>query len=454
MSNQMSLVSDNYIWDISDRSPDSRHFRTSFKSDSDAYELGEIIRITIPPSDRSFLNTQNSWLNLTISDASFVGTGIVTTSDICMSYIGGSSAFDSVSIIGTANQYVQHSTNYQSMFALNYINNTDVSNGFTNSITNHSATIESADYSKMIGQSVPITIASATSANLTSEIKMSIPLSGILDSSRSLPLGMLASEITLEIYLANDIRKIFWNKAASGSVTSGSVTFKAELDAQIEVVTPNAFREIQSNAREGPSKIISWSEVDQRCSSSTITAAELNSVSLNEKQILVTGVKPRKLQSITSAAFKDPNGSSDPWACCCPWDDDNSGLQLSIGNDYFPPRKIQNRAEIVRHVQECYNQHALTTQSNRITNAAWSRRHPSLLTAIKDDTIRGCWGIDLTSFDKQSDGIDVSHDNILINGNLKVDPQITAAQSYNLIVVKKFAVLYSISEGGDWSVSY
>ena len=459
MSYTPSVVSDSYIYEPKPRAPDGHSYRTNWQSEAADYELGGIIRIPLSQVERGFVNVENSWLNLSIADVTLAGAGFVADG-VKMSYIGGSACFDQVNLI-SGGSYISHQTQYQSIFALNFINNTDVNNSLTNSITNNSTKPESGGggtlYDAMEGNALPMTIGTGeTSAVQTGTLTMSIPLMGILNGEKAIPLGLLTQESVIELYLTNDIKNIFFNAAANGTITGlGSATFTANFDAMIEVVSPNAFREIKA-ASAGNNNITTWSSTEQRASSNTILQAELNSDSLMEKQMLVTGVKPRKLLSIVSGCFHDnSNGNYDKWSVVQPWEKTNAGLQWAVGTMLYPPRKIANDAEVVKHVGACFNQESYTTQSNRYAHTTFSNRIHSASNAgiAKSNVVRSSCGLDFTSFDKEADGVDVSAVNILVGGNLKRGA-VDAASNYQFVSVKRFGVLYSISPSGDWSVSY
>lgn len=460
MSFTPSVVSDSYIYEPAPRAPDGHSYRTEWQSEAASYGLGGIVRIPLSQCERGFVNVENSWVNLTIKDVTLTGTGL-TAAGVRMSHIGGSACFDQVNVINSG-AYVQHTTQYQAVYALNFVANTDANNSLGNSITNNSAkpaTGGSSDenYSALLGNILPVTATAGTSAVQSGTLTMSIPLMGIFSDEKAFPLGMLASETVLELYLTNDIKNIFFNNAADGTLTGlGSAEFVVSFDAMIEVVSPNAFREIKA-ASSGHNNIVTWSSTEQRASSNTIRIDELNVASLMEKQVLLTGVKPRKLLSIVAGCFKDnSNGNYDKWAMVQPWNDTESGLQFQIGTRLYPPRKIANKAEIVKHLSECYNQSSFTTQANRFNDDDFVNRIPDVLSAsgVKTDIVRSAFGIDLTSYDKENDGVDVSQANIMVGGNLKLNSDITSGSNYQLVSVKRFAVLYSVSEAGNMIVSY
>ena len=148
-------------------------------------------------------------------------------------------------------------------------------------------------------------------------------------------------------------------------------------------------------------------------------------------------------------------GNVDPWSVVAPWDQSQSGIQWQIGTRLFPPRKIANRAEMVKHVSACYNQETYSTQANRLPETTFKNRISASQTAdeVKTDTLRSCFGIDLTSFDKEGDGLDCSMVNIIVGGNLKGTDTVST-QNYQMVTVKRFGVLYSIDQSGTWAVSY
>ena len=455
MSFTPSVVSDSYIYEPAPRAPDGPgNYRTQWQSESESYQLGEIIRIPLSQVERGFVNVQESFLNLTIKDAALTGVGFVAD-NTRMSYIGGNAALDQCNLIA-GGSYVQHTTQYQSIFALNFVNNTDINNSLGNSITNNTASPGTDSTDSMVGNVFPVTLnAGFTTATQSSDVTMSIPLMGILSGQKAIPLGLLTSETVIEIYLTNDIKNILFNGAANGTITGGTCTIKASFDALVEVVSPSAMTDIKA-ASSGNNGIVSWSSTEQRASSNTITFAQLNSAQLAESQYLCTGVKPRKLLSLVSGCFvANSAGNIDPWSVVSPWDQSQSDIQWQIGTRLFPPRKIANRAEMVKHVSACYNQETYSTQANRLSENTFKNRIDASQQATlgKTDTFRSCFGIDLTSFDKEGDGLDCSMVNIIVGGNLKVTDA-TETQNYQMVTVKRFGVLYSIDQSGTWAVSY
>lgn len=454
MSFTPSVVSDSYIYEPSPRSPDGPgNYRTQWQSESESYQLGEIIRIPLSQVERGFVNVQESFLNLTIKDTALTGVGFATDKTR-MSYIGGNAALDQCNLIA-GGSYVQHTTQYQSIFALNFVNNTDINNSLGNSITNNTASPSTDSSDSMFGNAFPVTLTGTTAAAQSSDVTMSIPLMGILSGQKAIPLGLLTSETVIELYITNDIKNILFNSAANGTITGGTCTIKASFDALVEVVSPSAMTDIKA-ASSGNNGIVSWSSTEQRASSNTITFAQLNSAQLSESQYLCTGVKPRKLLSLVSGCFvANSSGNIDPWSVVSPWDESQSGIQWQLGTRLFPPRKIANRAEMVKHVSACYNQETYSTQANRLSANNFNNRiaASALADSAKSDTVRSCFGIDLTSFDKEGDGLDCSMVNIIVGGNLKVTDD-TETQNYQMVTVKRFGVLYSIDQSGTWAVSY
>ena len=456
MSFTPSVVSDSYIYEPAPRAPDGPgNYRTQWQSESESYQLGEIIRIPLSQVERGFVNVQESFLNLTIKDTALTGVGFAAD-NTRMSYIGGNAALDQCNLIA-GGSYVQHTTQYQSIFALNFVNNTDINNSLGNSITNNTASPSTDSTDSMVGNVFPVTLNAAfTTATQSSDVTMSIPLMGILSGQKAIPLGLLTSETVIELYITNDIKNILFNGAANGTITGGTCTIKASFDALVEVVSPSAMTDIKA-ASSGNNGIVSWSSTEQRASSNTITFDQLNSVQLAESQYLCTGVKPRKLLSLVSGCFvANSAGNVDPWSVVAPWDQSQSGIQWQIGTRLFPPRKIANRAEMVKHVSACYNQETYSTQANRLPETTFKNRISASQTAslVKTDTLRSCFGIDLTSFDKEhGDGLDCSMVNIIVGGNLKGTDTVST-QNYQMVTVKRFGVLYSIDQSGTWAVSY
>ena len=110
---------------------------------------------------------------------------------------------------------------------------------------------------------------------------------------------------------------------------------------------------------------------------------------------------------------------------------------------------------MIKHASACYNQETYSTQANRFNGSTFVNRIGPAATSggFAFDTFRSCCGIDLTSFDKEGDGVDCSMVNIIIAGNLKTTAT-AQTKNYQLVTIKRFGVLYSIDQSGTWSVSY
>jgi len=455
-----SLVSDNFVYEPTPRVLDGYSYRTSFSSESSSYALGDYVRIAIPPVHNGFLNTANSWVNITMGDVVLSGTNLVqetpTVAGVRHSMAGIHSALDQVSIVSPNGQFLEHTPNYQSQFVMNWINNTSLSNALPNSITNNTPTVDNSftDFTTVNGNPIALTIgAGGTTATGVETEKFSPTLSCLLNGTKSIPICWFASDTHLEILITKDILSILHNASitpSAGTLASGSCTFTFELDAMIDVITDTSMTLVKKKAGYGIGPV-SWSGTQQRSSMHSISVAELNTTGNNIKSTVIGGVRPRKLLSIQQAAFcVHPLGHYDRWQCVNPYS--NGSFQLRCGSQLYPPRDMASASEMCQHVQKCYNQKSLTCTSNRLKDGYYGPRFNEEGTGTID-TYRGSVGYDFTSFDGNTDGLDTTNIVIESLGGLKGSSP-PAQFPYQVITMKRFQVLYSVDDAGNVSVSY
>ena len=486
-----TVVSDQYIWERTPRAIDTvNSYRTKLASDASTYQLGEVVRINIPPVHHGFLNTANSWLNVTATSTEgqpLTASATQTTPKLspvclCLSHIGINSAFDQVNVIGPNGQYISNVQNYQPIYAVNWANNTNRDNAMPNSITDRSAAIEDLDatnpgitFHTVMGQSLvndSTQVASSTSQVTLNETKFSPVLCGLMNTTKSLPICWFSSDCVLELYITNDVRNMLFTSGLDETLTTGGITFSFELDVQIDVVTDNSMRMIKDHAGYGLGPV-SWSDTQQRCSNFTIRSDELSQTSLNTRSQVINGVKPRKLLSVQQACFAfNQNGDREPWEHCNPY----FTYQLRIGTELYPPRPQEGLGQMYAGVNECYNQTSYTTQANRLKfhesndiGPVFPRLHPSSGgTGSAGKTYNhvrvGSAGVNLANFPGLSNGLDVSDVQIESLGLLGKDTgslyynwgtiSELASTNYTCFTIKRYGVLYSVSDQGDFTVSY
>ena len=462
-----SLVSDNYLYEPTPRVLDGYSFRTLLSSESSSYQLGDYVRIAIPPVSNGFLNTANSWVNITIGDVVLNGTALVqdtpTKAGVRHSIAGVHSLIDTCSIVSPNGQFLEHTPNYQAQQVMNWINNTDLAAALPNSITNNTPDVDNTfeDFTTVNGNSIELDInLTGTVATGVETEHFSPTLSCMLNGTKALPICWFASDTHLELLLTKDIRSVFHNASYNptgpvvGLLGSGSCTITVEIDAMIDVVTDNSMTMIKKKAGYG-SGPVSWSGTQQRSSIHSISTAELNTTGENIKSTIIGGVRPRKLLSIQQSAFVNhPSGHYDRWQCVNPYS--NGSWQMRIGTQLYPPRPMESAAEMVQHVQKCYNQKSLTVTNNRLKEGYYGPRFNEQGTGTID-TFRGTCGYDFTTFDGNSDGLDTTNIIIETLGGLKspaTSPAEMAQFPYQIVTMKRFQVLYSCDDAGNVSVSY
>ena len=463
-----SLVSDNYLYEPTPRVLDGYSFRTLLSSESSSYQLGDYVRIAIPPVSNGFLNTANSWVNITIGDVVLNGTALVqdtpTKAGVRHSIAGVHSLIDTCSIVSPNGQFLEHTPNYQAQQVMNWINNTDLAAALPNSITNNTPDVDNTfeDFTTVNGNSIELDInLTGTVATGVETEHFSPTLSCMLNGTKALPISWFASDTHLELLLTKDILSVFHNASYNptgpvvGLLGSGSCTITVEIDAMIDVVTDNSMTMIKKKAGYGSGRPVSWSGTQQRSSIHSISTAELNTTGENIKSTIIGGVRPRKLLSIQQSAFVNhPSGHYDRWQCVNPYS--NGSFQMRIGTQLYPPRPMESAAEMVQHVQKCYNQKSLTVTNNRLKEGYYGPRFNEQGTGTID-TFRGTCGYDFTTFDGNSDGLDTTNIIIETLGGLKspaTSPAEMAQFPYQIVTMKRFQVLYSCDDAGNVSVSY
>ena len=462
-----SLVSDNYLYEPTPRVLDGHSYRTLLQSEASSYQLGDYVRIAIPPVHNGFLNAGSSWVNITMGDVVLNGNNIVQddptanppVAGVRHSIAGIHSAIDTCSIVSPNGQFLEHTPNYQAQFVMNWINNTDMSAALPNSISNNTPEVDNSyeDFTTVNGNPIALTIAGGgASATGVATEKFSPTLSCMLNGTKSLPICWFASDTHLELLITKDILSILHNSSYNatgpvvGVLTGGACTFTVEIDAMIDVVTDNSMTMIKKKSGYGNGPV-SWSSTQQRSSMHSISTAELNTEGDNIKSTVIGGVRPRKLLSLQQSAFCiHPSGHYDRWQCVNPYS--NGSFQMRVGTQLYPPRPMESAAEMIQHTQKCYNQKSLTVTNNRLKEGYYGPRFSEDGTGTTD-TYRGTVGYDFTCFDGNTDGLDTTNVIIETLGGLKTGA--TPAQfPFQVITMKRFQVLYSVDDAGNVSVSY
>ena len=443
-----TVVSDNFLYERIPKSTDGYSFRTKLNSEASSYELGEICRIPIAPIAHGFMNTSNTFIN--VSMECVVNGTVLTFGNLVHSWIGINAAWDRIDFIGPNGQSINMQQNQQAIFATNLLSNSDYSAAFPNSITNKSAIAQSKGGTQALeGNPVEGTVNAGGTVFTSTTNHYSPTLQGLLSGAKSIPLTWFDSDCYLELYITNDIRNIMYNGDALGTITDiGQATFKIELDCQIDIVTDNSLREIQQHAGYGNGPV-SWSDISQRASLHSVSMAELNSTSEFLKTNVISGVRPRKLLNVIQTAFqRNATGHADRWACLNPYE----SWYLRLGSQNFPPRPMANDAEMTAHLLECYNQNSYTTNGNRLSSGQYSGRFPTDTAAVYD-VKRGAVGLDFTQYDSSADGVDATNLILESLGNIKLNA-VVSTTAYEIYTIRTFGVLYSVDNAGNFSISY
>jgi len=450
-----TVTSDNFIYERIPNATDGYSFRTKLNSEAMSYELGETCRIPIPPVAHGFMNTSNTFINVTMEcvvDGTVLAGAGGGAGNLVHSWIGINAAWDRIDFIGPNGQSINMQQNQQAIFATNLLANSDYSAAFPNSITNKSAIAQSRGGTQALEGNPVEGSANAAKTKFTSTKNHYSPtLQGLLSGAKSIPLTWFDSDCYLELYITPDIKNILYNGDALGTITGiGQATFTVDLDCQIDVVTDNSLREIQQHAGFGSDSPVSWSDINQRASLHSISAAELNSTSEFLKTNVINGVRPRKLLNVIQTAFqRNATGHHDRWSCLNPYE----SWYLRLGVSNYPPRPMSSDAEMCAHLLECYNQNSYSTNGNRLCGGQYSGRFPTSTAAVYD-VKRGAVGFDFTQYDNSADGVDATALILESLGNIKLDPNQTSASAYEIYTIRTFGVLYSVDNSGNFSISY
>jgi len=134
-----TVTSDNFIYERIPNATDGYSFRTKLNSEATSYELGETVRIAIPPVAHGFMNTSNTFINVTMEcvvDGTVLAGAGGGAGNLVHSWIGINAAWDRIDFIGPNGQSINMQQNQQAIFATNLLANSDYSAAFPNSITN------------------------------------------------------------------------------------------------------------------------------------------------------------------------------------------------------------------------------------------------------------------------------------------------------------------------------
>ena len=445
-----TVVSDNFIYERIPNATDGYSYRTKLNSEASSYELGETVRIAIPPVAHGFLNTSNTFINVTMN--CIVDGTVLAVGNLCHSWIGINAAWDRIDFLGPNGQSINMQQNQQAIFATNLLSNSDYSAAFPNSITNATAIAQNRGGTQALeGNPVAGTPNAGGTVFTSSKNHYSPTLQGLLSGAKSIPLTWFDSDCYLELYITPDIKNMLYNAGASGTITGiGSATFTVDLDCQIDVVTDNSLREIQQHAGFGNDSPVSWSDISQRASLHSVSVSELNSTSEFLKTNVINGVRPRKLLNVIQTAFqRNGTGHHDRWSCLNPYE----SWYLRLGTQNYPARPMNTDAEMTAHLLECYNQNSYTTNGNRLCGDHYSGRFPTGVGAV-DDVLRGAVGLDFTQYDNSADGVDATSLILESLGNIKLNSTTTATSAYEVYTIRTFGVLYSVDNSGNFSISY
>ena len=443
----MSVVSQNFEYNVEMEGLASRSYRTILPSESSGYGLGDRAIIQIPHTHNGFLNTSNSWINIsaTFTGLTSTGTGTVDTAkQIRMSQIGIYSAIQQINIIAGSNGYVQEIRNFQEIMAMLIVNNTDVNSTLPNALT--CGTAPNDGLNSRLG-----TFQTVASTNIATQ-NFSIPLIGLLGSVKHLPLHFLSENLVVEIIFTSDIRNILYSNVNSSvlSLTGGNCAFSVEYDADIIVVNDNAIREIKQ-ASGFNSGIMSWSDTQIQAVNNSVSITEQNTPSESYKQTLVGGVKPKQLLQVLHGGYGQLNGNTDPWQI---YNYMYDSFRLRCGSTQYPPRYIEGIAQIKNHISQCFGQNALTLYNTLATSQTTPISARQVSGAVLQPYLNmGGAGYDFTKFVDTAEGIDTTNKQLITEVNLKALG--TATLAMNACTMKRYGVIYSISsDTGQMSVSY
>jgi len=473
-----SAVSHDYLFEQTPFGTDvEQSYRTQFQSEESTNGLGSVVRINLNSVQNGFINTHNSFLNLSFK-TTFKGTNIITgtgetavTDNIRMSWIGAMAIFDQINVIGPSG-FVSQQQNAQAIQAVNMMANTDFANAGPNSITNLSAPPHqgvNASVKSLLGHSLPLSDQANATVNGTTATTCSPSIQGVLSGAKSIPLTWFKKNTVLELFVTNDIRNFLFNANAGGTISAQDQTLEltVNFDCQIDVVTDDVMRTIEAHAGGRPN-IVSWSDTQQTASQHSLRPDELDMPSSFHKTNVIAGRRPRKLLSVIQAGFRrNKTGNMDPWCCCNPYLNGHQRGEwfVRIGGVNFPPRPLSGIGEHTQELLSCYNQYSNTILHNRLSADFSEPRIPDDVTK-KININRNAVGVDLTQFDATADGLNTSGIIIETHGTIEkyikydnagvaltTQPAATT-QAMQVYTILRMGVLYSIDQSGDWSISY
>ena len=441
----MSVVSQDYKYEPVPEALAARCYRTILPSENGTYGLGQRVLIDVPHTHNGFLNTSNSWLNITMSLKGLTGTAL--TGDVCLSNIGIYSCIDQINVVSGSTGLVQEIRNHQEIMSLLLNNNTDRSAQLPNSVCAGTTPVISTN----VRQNTAYTVTGGAIDTQT----YSVPMMGLMGAIKHLPIGFINQGLQIEIILTNSINNILFCKSGSATASltgeSGS-EFSFEYDADIIVVNDNSMRLIKEASDLGKSGIMSWSDTQIHCTTATVSTTELDSATTSFKQTLIGGVKPKSLLQVFHTGFGGSKGSGDPWSLYAYWSKD---FRLRLGSAEYPPRFIETMAEAQSHLQECLGQNAVTLYSSLAdrNSSDLGARQPAA-TAATTSTKTGACGYNFENFVDTAQGIDTTGKQLLTDVSLVISPSGATTNTIRAATYKRFAVIYSVSANGDFSVSY
>ena len=441
----MSVVSQDYKYEPVPEALAARCYRTILPSENGTYGLGQRVLIDVPHTHNGFLNTSNSWLNITMSLKGLTGTGL--TGDVCLSNIGIYSCIDQINIVSGSTGLVQEIRNHQEIMSLLLNNNTDRSAQLPNSVCAGTTPVVSNN----TRQNTAYTVTGGAIATQT----YSVPMMGLMGAIKHLPIGFINQGLQIELILTNSINNILFCKSGSATATltgeSGS-EFTFEYDADIIVVNDNSMRLIKEASDLGDTGIMSWSDTQIHCTTNTVSTTELNSATTSFKQTLIGGVKPKSLLSVFHTGFGGSKSAGDPWNLYAYWSKD---FRLRLGSAEYPPRFIETMAEAQSHLQDCLGQNAVTLYSSLADrNSSDLGTRQLAATSATTGTKTGACGYNFENFVDTAQGIDTTGKQLLTDVSLVISPSGATANTIRAATYKRFAVIYSVSANGDFSVSY
>ena len=438
------LVSQEFNYEVDNEGSQARCYRAILPSEADSYALGERCLIQIPHTANGFLNTSNSWLNIRIAFSGLTGVGVADeTTAIRLSNIGIYSAISQLNIISGSTGYVQEIRNFGEVMSLLLNSNTDISASMANSIC---AGIPPPDSTgNRLGQAQTI------AGSAIAEQSFSIPLIGLLSGVKHLPIGFLNDNLEIEVIWSSSVRNILFSSTAlaTNSITGGTAIIKCEYDVDMIVVSDSTMTQVRQ-ASDINNGILSWSDTQIHAVSNSVSAAELNAPTTIFKQTLVGGVKPKQLLQVFHTGF-GTLGTGDPYSMYSYW---SNQWRLRIGSQEYPPRFITSEAESFGSLQDCFNAIAISLhngQADKITALGGARQPLATDTSIK--TLTGVSGYNFTKFYDAEEGLDTTGKQLITEVNL-ITHTAPAVSSMNAMTFKRFAVVYSISASGQFSVSY